>query len=107
MNRRAMSRQAWAWALYDWANSAFPAVVSTFVIAAYFTKGIAPDPVTGQAQWGWMQTLAGLGIALLSPLLGAVADAGGRRSPAPSPPCRRPACAAAGIWFARPDPAFT
>ena len=54
-------------------------MVSTFVIAAYFTQGIAPDPATGQAQWGWMQALAGLGIALLSPVLGAVADAGGRR----------------------------
>ena len=74
-----MTRRAWAWALYDWANSAFPAIVSTFVIATYFAKGIAPDPATGQAQWGWMQTVAGLGIALLSPVLGAVADAGGRR----------------------------
>ena len=51
-----MNRRAWAWALYDWANSAFPAVVSTFVIAAYFTKGIAPDPATGQA----LTTVAGL-----------------------------------------------
>ena len=42
--------KAIAWALYDWANSGFPTVVSTFVIAAYFTQGIAPDPVTGQAQ---------------------------------------------------------
>ncbi|MFM7777417.1 MAG: MFS transporter, partial [Alphaproteobacteria bacterium] len=71
--------KAFAWALYDWANSAFPTVVSTFVIAAYFTQGIAPDPVTGQAQWGWMQTLAAIAIALLSPVLGAIADQGRRR----------------------------
>ena len=30
-----MTRREWAWASYDWANSAFPTVVSTFVIAAY------------------------------------------------------------------------
>ena len=79
MSLAGLDRRAWAWALYDWANSAFPTVVSTFVVAAYFTQGIAPDPATGQAQWGWMQALAGLGIALLSPVLGAVADSGGRR----------------------------
>ena len=102
-----MSRQAWAWALYDWANSAFPTVVSTFVIAAYFTKGIAPDAVTGQAQWGWMQTVAGLAIALLSPVLGAVADAGGRRRLMLGLCTGIMVVATAGIWFARPDPAFT
>jgi MFS transporter, UMF1 family len=102
-----MNRRAWAWALYDWANSAFPAVVSTFVIAAYFTKGIAPDPVTGQAQWGWMQTLAGLGIAVLSPLLGAVADAGGRRRRMLGTCTAVMVVATAGIWFARPEPGST
>jgi UMF1 family MFS transporter len=102
-----MSRQAWAWALYDWANSAFPTVVSTFVIAAYFTQGIAPDPATGQAQWGWMQTAAGLAIALLSPVLGAVADAGARRRLMLETCTAVMVVATAGIWFARPDPGFT
>ncbi|MCO6415368.1 MFS transporter [Siccirubricoccus sp. KC 17139] len=100
-----MSRQAWAWALYDWANSAFPTVVSTFVIAAYFAKGIAPDEATGQAWWGWMQTLAGLAIALLSPVLGAVADAGGRRRLMLALSTAVMAVATAGIWFAQPVPA--
>ena len=36
-----------SWALYDWANSAFSAVIITFVFATYFSQGIAPDPVTG------------------------------------------------------------
>jgi len=102
-----MTRQAWAWALYDWANSAFPTVVSTFVIAAYFTRGIAPDPVTGQAQWGWMQTVAGLALALLSPLLGAVADAGGRRKLMLGLCTAAMVLATAGLWFARPDPGYT
>jgi UMF1 family MFS transporter len=99
-----MTRQAWAWALYDWANSAFPTVVSTFVIAAYFTKGIAPDPATGQAQWGWMQTAAGIAIALLSPALGAVADAGGRRRLMLGLCTAVMVVATAGIWFAEPRP---
>ncbi|PWC27733.1 MFS transporter [Teichococcus aestuarii] len=103
MNTR-FSRQAWAWALYDWANSAFPTVVSTFVIAAYFTQGIAPDPATGQAQWGWMQTGAGIAIALLSPLLGAVADAGGRRRMMLLACTLLTAIATGLVWFATPSP---
>lgn len=102
-----MNGKAWAWALYDWANSAFPTVVSTFVIAAYFAQGIATDPATGQAQWGWMQSLAGLAIALLSPLLGAVADAGGRRRLMLGVFTVLTAMLTALIWFARPDPSFT
>ncbi len=102
-----MNRKAWAWAFYDWANSAFPTVVSTFVIAAYFTQGIAPDAATGQAQWGWMQTCAGLAIALLSPALGAVADAGGRRRFMLTLCTVIMVVATAGIWFAEPNPAFT
>jgi UMF1 family MFS transporter len=101
-----MTRRAFAWALYDWANSAFPTVVSTFVIAAYFTQGIAPDPVTGQAQWGWMQTLAGLTIAILAPILGAVADAGGRRRLMLLWCTVICAVATAALWFARPEPGF-
>ncbi|WP_376098672.1 MFS transporter [Roseomonas sp. CCTCC AB2023176] len=99
-----MNRKEFAWALYDWANSAFPTVVTTFVIATYFSQGIAPDPVTGQASWGAMQTVAGIAIAILSPILGAVADAGGRRR------FMLGLCTVLGagftalIWFARPEP---
>jgi UMF1 family MFS transporter len=99
-------RKAVAWAFYDWANSAFPTVVSTFVIAAYFAQGIAADPATGQAQWGLMQALAGLAIAILSPVLGAVADAGGRRRAMLALFTAITVLATAMIWFARPDPAF-
>lgn len=101
-----MRRQAWAWAFYDWANSAFPTVVSTFVIAAYFTQAIAPDPATGQAQWGWMQAAAALVVAALSPLLGAVADAGGRRRLMLGLATLATAIATAALWFGRPDPSF-
>ena len=97
--------KAFTWALYDWANSGFPTVVSTFVIAAYFTQGIAHDPVTGQAQWGWMQTLAAIAIALLSPILGAIADQGRRRRAMLAACTLLTAMFTALIWFARPDPA--
>jgi len=76
-SRRAIA----AWCLYDWANSAFPTVIVTFVFAAYFTKGIAVDEVTGTAQWGWTMSLSALAVAALGPVLGAIADHGGRRKP--------------------------
>jgi UMF1 family MFS transporter len=70
-----------SWALYDWASSAFSAVIITFVYATYFTKGIARDEVAGTAEWGWAMSASGVAIALISPVLGAIADAGGRRKP--------------------------
>ena len=101
-----LSRKAWSWALYDWANSAFPAVISTFVISAWFTSAVAADPVSGQAQWGWMQAAAGVGIALLSPVLGAVADAGARRRLLLLA-CTVVTAGATGLlWFAHPDPSW-
>ena len=43
----ASSKQLAAWCLYDWANSAYPTVITTFVFAAYFTNEVAVDPITG------------------------------------------------------------
>ena len=40
-----------AWCAYDWANSSFPTVITTFVFAAYFAKAVAVDDVTGTSQW--------------------------------------------------------
>jgi len=102
-----MNRKAFAWASFDWANSAFPTVVSTFVIAAYFTQGIAPDPATGQAQWGWMQTLSALGIAVLSPLLGAIADRGGHRRMLLALCTLVTAVFTGLVWYAEPNPSWT
>ncbi|QBQ55483.1 MFS transporter [Nitrosococcus wardiae] len=70
-----------SWALYDWANSAFAAVITTFVFAAYFTRQVAENETLGSAQWGYMLAIAGFIIAIGGPILGAVADQGGRRKP--------------------------
>lgn len=70
-----------AWSFYDWANSAFPTVVQTFVFAAYFTRQVAKNPEVGAAQWGLAIGIAGLFVALGGPVLGAVADNAGRVKP--------------------------
>ncbi|NMM43823.1 MFS transporter [Rhodospirillaceae bacterium KN72] len=77
MNRKAVV----GWCLYDWANSAFPTLISTFVFATYFTRGIAETPEKGAADWGYAMSLAALIIAVAGPVLGAISDRAGRRKP--------------------------
>jgi UMF1 family MFS transporter len=95
-----------AWALYDWANSAFSAVIVTFVFATYFSEGIAANPISGTAQWGWMMTASGIAIAVISPVLGAIADAGGRRKPWVMAFTAITVAGCFLLWYARPDPGF-
>ena len=69
------------WVLFDWAAQPFFTLIITFVYAPYFASAIAPDPVRGQALWGFATAAAGFTVALLSPVLGSIADASGRRKP--------------------------
>jgi UMF1 family MFS transporter len=92
-----------AWCLYDWANSAFPTVITTFVFAAYFAKGVAADEVTGTSQWGYALSLSGLAIALAAPVLGAIADQSGRRKPWIALFTLVAALASAALWQVTPE----
>ena len=79
---RSASRLAiWGWVLFDWACQPFFTLVITFVYAPYFAAAVVGDPVRGQALWGFATGAVGLTIALFSPMLGAIADATGRRKP--------------------------
>jgi UMF1 family MFS transporter len=86
--RNAGMQQTWpprsavtAWIFFDWAAQPYFTLITTFVFAPYFATHLAPDPATGQSLWGFATALAGILIALLSPVLGAIADASGRRKP--------------------------
>jgi UMF1 family MFS transporter len=68
-----------AWCFYDWANSAFTTMVVTFVYATYFTKTFAADENLGTELWSKGIVVSAIFIALLSPLLGTMADRGGAR----------------------------
>ncbi|WP_350335700.1 MFS transporter [Coralliovum pocilloporae] len=70
-----------SWLLFDWAAQPFFTLITTFVFAPYFASRLADSPADGQALWGWAAGIAGLIIALLSPVLGAAADCSGRRKP--------------------------
>lgn len=70
-----------AWIMFDWAAQPFFTLVTTFVFAPFFASALAADAAQGQALWGYATAAAGLCIALLSPVLGAIADKGGARKP--------------------------
>jgi len=70
-----------SWIFFDWAAQPYFTLITTFVFAPYFASFVAPDPASGQALWGFATAAAGVVIALMSPVLGAIADASGRRKP--------------------------
>jgi UMF1 family MFS transporter len=66
-----------AWALYDWANSAFVTTVVTAVFPIYFASVAAADlpPHVATARYALTTTIALLAVAVVAPLLGSLADA--------------------------------
>ncbi len=70
-----------AWALYDWANSAFATTVMAGFFPVFFKQywSVGADPTVSTFRLGVGNGLASLAIALLAPLLGAMADRGGTR----------------------------
>lgn len=71
----------WGWMLFDWAAQPFFTVITTFIFGPYLVSRMAADPVAGQAAWSYTLTISGIVIALMSPVLGSIADASGRRKP--------------------------
>ena len=95
-----------AWCFYDWANSAFPTVITTFIFAAYFTQAVAATAVEGTILWSRALTIAGLIIAVGSPLLGAVADCWGPRKPWLLFFSGLSITLTGLLWFVKPEPDF-
>lgn len=91
-----------SWALFDWANQPFFTVVTTFIFAPYFANVMVGDPVAGQAAWAFTQSTSGILIALMSPFLGAMADAGGPRKPYIFTFQLLLALGCGALWFAYP-----
>ena len=86
-----------SWALYDWANSPFTTLIVTFVFSVYFSLGIVGGEIRATQLWGNAVSISALIIAVMAPILGAIADAGGRANRGYwfSPPCvswDRPCC---------------
>jgi UMF1 family MFS transporter len=73
MTGYADKRGRWGWMLFDWASQPYHTLIITFIFAPYFASTVVPDPVTGQEMWGWAATVGGVIVAVLAPVLGAMA----------------------------------
>jgi UMF1 family MFS transporter len=65
-----------AWAMYDWANSAFQTTIIAAIFPIYFQK-VAAAGMPGAlatSRFAWATTLAILIVAIIAPVLGAIAD---------------------------------
>ncbi len=68
----------WSWAMYDWANSAFATTVIAGFFPVYFKQfwSAGVDTTVSTARLGFANSAAGIIVALLAPVLGAIADKG-------------------------------
>ena len=71
----------WSWALFEWARNPYVILVTIYLFAPYFTNHVVGDPVRGQVVWGAINGWSGVATAIFAPILGAIADSGGRRKP--------------------------
>ncbi len=85
-------QRIWGWYFFDWASQPYSTLLLTFTFGPYFSEVATAKYLTqgldqtaanaaAQAYWTTGQTISGLLIACLAPLLGAVADGSGRRMP--------------------------
>ena len=68
----------WGWAMYDWANSAFSTTVMAGFFPIFFKQywSVGADVNQSTAMLGFGNSIASLFVALMAPLLGAIADRG-------------------------------
>jgi UMF1 family MFS transporter len=71
-------KATYSWALYDWANSAFATTVIATFFPAFFSEywSAGADTTVTTARLGLANSIAGIIVALLAPVLGSIADRG-------------------------------
>ncbi len=92
MSAVSQRKRIWGWYFFDWASQPYNTLILTFIFGPYFTgtlssnliaEGMADEAARAQAQayWGWGLAATGVLIAILAPILGAIADNSGRKLP--------------------------
>lgn len=76
MEEKSKKKAIWAWTMYDWGNSAFATTIMAAVLPVYYSSVAASNlaPNVATARWGFTTSAAALIVAVLGPILGAVAD---------------------------------
>ncbi|SDE61557.1 MFS transporter, UMF1 family [Limimaricola pyoseonensis] len=110
----ASRKRIWGWMIFDLAQQPYATLGLTFIFAPYFAavaterfarEGLDPGLADARAQslWASGQTVAGLVIAFTAPVLGAMADASGRRMPWIAGFSVITVICAALLWMLTPD----
>jgi UMF1 family MFS transporter len=99
---KASEKGIWGWMFFDWAAQPFFTVVTTFIFGPYFVSRLTADPVSAQAMWSNMATISSVIIAVLSPILGSIADQSGARKPWIAFFAVIKIASLFGLWFAAP-----
>ena len=73
------SREEKSWIIYDWANSVYATIMMAAVFPIYFTTVANSAGQSGDYWWGLGTSAAMIIVALLAPIVGAVADFTGYR----------------------------
>lgn len=81
MSKLLTRRPIFSWALYDWGNSAFATTVMAGFFPVFFNSfwSVGADGSLTTARLGFANGAASLLVALLAPIIGAIADRGGSR----------------------------
>lgn len=66
-------RTRWSWYFYDFGNSAYAAVILLAVFSTYFSN-VVVGGVKGPTLWNYSVAIAAIIVALISPVLGTIAD---------------------------------
>ena len=72
-------REVWAWAMYDFANSAYTTTVVTAIFTAYFVAVVAGGAPWATLAWTTTQAIASVAILLSATSVGAYADRHGAK----------------------------
>tara|TARA_S200000501_G_scaffold169855_1_gene160013 strand:+ start:70283 stop:71584 length:1302 start_codon:yes stop_codon:yes gene_type:complete len=80
MSNKNYKRTIFSWSIYDFANQPFTTITVTFIYSTFFASTIfLGTEEAGVSAWGKAITVSSILIALLSPIMGAIADMGGYR----------------------------
>lgn len=101
-----LTRPQAAWTLTEAANEPYFNLVQRYVFAPYFAGTLALSSGQGASIWAFTVGAGGLAIALIAPLLGSIADAGGRLKPWLIAAALAAFLASASLWFAAPGGAW-
>ena len=95
-------KRIWGWFFFDWASQPFNTLLLTFIFGPY-VKELVGDGTAAQAAWGYGIGTAGLIIALMAPVLGALADTSGHRMRFIWLFSAMYVVGSAALWIAAPD----